>query len=407
MQSLQIGWIDHSGEDRNKILSVLSLLSIPEAVDELGIGVVRDGFADLMFPGTSTVQTRAKYFFIIPYLLMELERDQNLTPAKLLERLSKEELSLIQILKKTDADGVIGARAGEDLQRKPSSIYWNGLYTYDILHSGTRLSLSAYAKAACNRIAEVKRLSAVGHNDKGEGTDDSAALRSGSGGFWRSLPPPNNWRDSISIGLTASEAAFLREKIINSPHSKNSLFAHLLSINFYHAISLDEISDLGEALDLPEELRMDFDMAERFADFIYGANIRYNMILSKGQSDRANSEWDKWYGRAMEHGTVFNYDIFEVFNRLPISQRNRVRLFPFMKNWRIAVLSGDIAEMDRIVINREIELKRKERSKLWENNNFQWREEHWIGGGRLQYRFRIARRFIDDIFKGLGEPHHA
>lgn len=74
-QSLQIGWIDYGSRDRNKILSILSLLSAPEAVDELGIGVVRDGFADLLFPGTSTIQTRAKYFLLVPYIMMELERE--------------------------------------------------------------------------------------------------------------------------------------------------------------------------------------------------------------------------------------------------------------------------------------------------------------------------------------------
>nr|WP_288913835.1 DUF6361 family protein [uncultured Lachnoanaerobaculum sp.] len=29
----------------------------------MGIGIVRDAFANCFFPGTSTVQTRAKYFF--------------------------------------------------------------------------------------------------------------------------------------------------------------------------------------------------------------------------------------------------------------------------------------------------------------------------------------------------------
>ena len=144
---VQIGWIDFNSRDRDKILSVLSLLSFPAAVDELGIGVVRDGFADLLFPGTSTIQTRAKYFLLVPYILMELEREKNLTPAVLLDRLAREELALIPVLSKDNAEGVIGARAGEKLQRKPSSIYWNGLYTYGIFRYPTRLSLNAYARA--------------------------------------------------------------------------------------------------------------------------------------------------------------------------------------------------------------------------------------------------------------------
>lgn len=64
---MPIGWIDFSKDERNNVLNVIHLLDEPGAVDELGIGAVRDAFADLFFPGTSTVQTRAKYFLIVPY----------------------------------------------------------------------------------------------------------------------------------------------------------------------------------------------------------------------------------------------------------------------------------------------------------------------------------------------------
>jgi len=52
---------------------VLDLLAEKGVVDELGIGVIRDAFADLLFPGISTIQTRAKYFLIVPRLLKDYE----------------------------------------------------------------------------------------------------------------------------------------------------------------------------------------------------------------------------------------------------------------------------------------------------------------------------------------------
>ena len=64
---MPLGWIDFSKTERNKVLSVLDLLSEAGTLDELGIAPVRDGFANLFFPGTSTIQTRAKYFMIVPY----------------------------------------------------------------------------------------------------------------------------------------------------------------------------------------------------------------------------------------------------------------------------------------------------------------------------------------------------
>ena len=68
---MQLGWIDFSKEDRQKAFDVINLLSEQGAVDELGIGVIRDAFANYFFPGTSTIQNRAKYFLIVPYVLRE------------------------------------------------------------------------------------------------------------------------------------------------------------------------------------------------------------------------------------------------------------------------------------------------------------------------------------------------
>ena len=61
---LNIGWIDFSKKDRDIAMSVLRQLTEQGAMDELGIGTVRDAFSDILFPGTSTIQTRAKYLFL-------------------------------------------------------------------------------------------------------------------------------------------------------------------------------------------------------------------------------------------------------------------------------------------------------------------------------------------------------
>lgn len=127
---LKIGWIDFSSEQRNKVLSVINLLSEPAAVDELGIGIARDAFSDLFFPGTSTIQTRAKYFLVIPYILRELESNKISSPEKMLDDLKEKELDLIDIFKKSGGNGVIGQNSGRSLSRRPSSIYWNGLRVY-------------------------------------------------------------------------------------------------------------------------------------------------------------------------------------------------------------------------------------------------------------------------------------
>ena len=68
---MQIGWIDFSDTDRKKALGVMTMMNEQGAVDEIGIGRIRDAFANIFFPGTSTIMTRAKYFFIVPYAFQD------------------------------------------------------------------------------------------------------------------------------------------------------------------------------------------------------------------------------------------------------------------------------------------------------------------------------------------------
>src|SRR5437762_10514601 len=99
---------------------------------ELGLGGIRDAFADQLFPGTSTIQTRAKYFLFIPWIYLILERKQ--TPSASIEvKGRKLEAELILALGQSeDKEGIIGKRRKENVQRLPSSIYWQGLLTWGI-----------------------------------------------------------------------------------------------------------------------------------------------------------------------------------------------------------------------------------------------------------------------------------
>ena len=145
MKFMNIGWIDFSKEQRNRVMSVINLLSEPDAIDELGVGIVRDAFSDIFFPGTSTIQTRAKYLLIVPYLLAELERNKRMTPEIFINLLFEQELDLIDVLKQTGENGIIGETAGRKLKRKPSEIYWNGIRTFNIF-TGGKMSLHDYAR---------------------------------------------------------------------------------------------------------------------------------------------------------------------------------------------------------------------------------------------------------------------
>ena len=67
-------WLDYSERERRKMLDVVDLFREHDTRDELGVGSVRDAFADMLFPGTSTIMTRARYFLLVPWAYLKLER---------------------------------------------------------------------------------------------------------------------------------------------------------------------------------------------------------------------------------------------------------------------------------------------------------------------------------------------
>ena len=164
---MNLGWIDFSDSDRKKTMDVLRLFQEQGAVDELGIGVIRDGFANYFFPGTSTIQTRAKYFFIIPYAMMDTVRDTHVSSVQqALRRLDELEKESAVILKKnSDEQGIIGATVlPKWVVRTPSTIYWNGLRTLGIFNAGLfqNISISEYFRLAI-KLREEKKASTLGN----------------------------------------------------------------------------------------------------------------------------------------------------------------------------------------------------------------------------------------------------
>jgi hypothetical protein len=403
MNRIQLGWIDYSSEHRHKVMAVLHALTAPGAVDELGIGQIRDGFANLLFPGTSTIQTRAKYFFIVPYLFMELEQQRHLTPKAFLQKLNDLELDLIEPLKKSGEKGVIGETAGRGLKRKPSSIYWSGLRTLGIFRY-PHFSLEEYVRAVCAVNRELANQREMGRRkDEDQAEDDPDAYQSPvPGGFWRCPPPPENWRDQITIQLSAEEAAYLKERINKSPLTRDSLFAYLVNKDLETIQAIEHIGSLGQVFDLPDSIRSLYDMAMRFSDFIYGATLRYNVILSDGENKRALDGWETWRQSAFATGSFAGYDPNEAIDFLRV---NNYRLRRFLRQWHESYLSGDISAVDELIVQREIEIKSRQRAKLRNPSMYVYREGDGMRGGKLDYRFSNAKVILIDIFNGLEKGH--
>ena len=69
-----LAWIDFDEAERQRAQRIMALFQERETRDELGLGAIRDSIADLLFPGTSTIQTRLRYMLFIPWLYRALEK---------------------------------------------------------------------------------------------------------------------------------------------------------------------------------------------------------------------------------------------------------------------------------------------------------------------------------------------
>jgi len=57
---MKLGYIHSNKEEQARVLQVLKMISESVALEELGIGRIREAFADKMFPGVSTLQKHIK-----------------------------------------------------------------------------------------------------------------------------------------------------------------------------------------------------------------------------------------------------------------------------------------------------------------------------------------------------------
>lgn len=395
---MQIGWIDFSNKDRKKSLNVIRLLDEDGAVDELGIGRVRDAFSDKFFPATSTLMTRAKYFFIIPYAFREALANKNLTNAKTLVQEVEEVIERNCAKKLKDRfpneDGIIGKRNLPSgwVTRKPSSIYWSGLKQIGIF-TYPNLSIEGYAKRALqNRLnaESISKIKKTLKNPDEEYDDDDAGLNL-QRPFWN-IPSydEKKWQKDLSIKLTKDEAFFLHgqlskcfkgtlyQYLVDNPFNLNGLNFEAMARYVYSSVSFEN-----------QQL---IDLAIPFSILVLLGQIRYNLMFTEWKNQKVTDAWEKVSPRIPE---IESLDVEQMFVHLGLSEFNTKK---FLKELRTLLLQKDFDGVDSLIRDREIKLKTKSRAKLLRANEFS--SEEIRGMYYLDYRFYTARNLINDVWTG-------
>ena len=379
-------WLDFSDAERKRALQVVELLSRPETRDELGLGTVRDAFAEALFPGTSTVQRRARYFLFVPWTFREIERRYPGRPGAL-ERARWQELRLIEaLLDAREADGVIGGRARKHLRQVASMIYWQGLARWGIRRvSGTREQWSrAVARSSGTAI-----------------DDDGQAVSAGASWWHAGLPePPPDWPGGALLDLRPEEAEYLRERI------RDRCGGTMLATLVERSDRWNEV-EFPWQLDVPELPARQAELlrhAQRFSETMHGAALLYNHALAVAHEDEAREaeyhtgleEWSAGELRADRAATPLA-DTWALLAE--VGSRHSPQTRAFVEDWfRVTEdptrVLDDGQPLDR-VRGRELQVKRRQARLSFDAARETWRGA--AGASQLEYRWSSTQRQLIDI----------
>lgn len=409
-----IGWIDFSSEHRDKVRTVLDFLKVGGVVDELGIGIVRDAFADRLFPGLSTIQTRAKYFTLTAYLIRKFI-DRGGRKERLESYLAYHEKTYRIRMVENDPErkerGIIGGSFGtswkEDVIRRPSSIYWSGMRAYGFISPD--LSLSEFDSALADQTKNGSGRAIAWSADDDDGEDDH-----GSPARVHIAPADDSYWENLSIRLTKEEAELLDGQIRLC--QSDSLLARILS----DESAIDQVvgseselesGSFTEFTELPFLHSPSFasvvgivEHAKDFWNIMEGAHIRYNVMLQEGAPDtdkRVSFEkrWTEWLEGIQSFPERWDSDF--MWALVPSQGGRSYRAARrFIDDWIAEVQKGcpDLDRCDGLVRRREIQNKGS-RARLSPSNHAGYPRD-WVGLDGLDFRLRIARRVLADIREG-------
>lgn len=403
-----IGWLDYSEDERQRMREIIDLFRDEDSVDELGIGAIRDSLAELLFPGLNTIQTRARYFLLIPwvYRKLEVERVKSGRAAAKARALQTDLVKAMERGGVSGSEGVFGWSARENLRRLPAEVYWTGLRTFGIrFFEGSieeyHRSLDSYHR----RASEF---------NKGEGDEVSDTFLPN----WNSHLPdaPPDLFHTTDIEMTEEEAAFLADQV--RLNCRRTLLAWFIDNPVSDVRSIPTPWEHPASSSLSGDIARWLHHARLFSEVMHGAAIAYNLLLAELAARRGldTGDFEARYRKAIQRwaddmrsmlGEVRAWDKDDFWNSVrSVNPRLSLSDQSFASHWiqttradpsRIAALPDDIRHLIR---ERELRKKRG-KARLHHPRAL----EMWSGSsgmGRLLYRWPTAQAFIDDIHRGLG-----
>lgn len=402
---MEIGFVSFNQEALNRANKVMKLLQGQGAIDELGLGRIRDAFSNTMFPGMSVLQTHAKYFLLMPalYSFLEKTRIADVREARTIVR--NQEIRMTYRLmdgSAKDATGIIGAdmlRRGEGyVKYDPTYVYQAGMEIYGLIPRGGNIYATLAERSAIYQNSPKKH---KGNDETGDDSDDLPGNRQ----IYKVCGEDYDFshREPLDIKLTRREAEFLRNQIIRN--TQGSLLSYLLDSGLYETATNYLFEDLGYILQdkLPKELYRMYELALRFSRFAFLLRIRYAMLydIAVGADEAAGEELAKFDKIISVHREDFSPEAIGEIILFVSSRVTEESCKTFIQKSAKLISERNFSELDCQITLREKTIKGMKRSKLINAKEFE-PGKPFESPTMMAYRWNtIVRTVLSEIKEGL------
>lgn len=400
---MQLGFLTLNTQERSISNRVLQAIRDQQAIDELGIGRLRDAFSNELFPGMSTLQRHAKYFAVLPSLYFEVEKGSYNRIQDVRRKVIEMEVKLTrQLINWAEssgdgnyATGITGHDVVEAAERDytkyvkydPSYIYWNGLVTYDIVKTSGNIY---------QILLERSKTSGPEKEEGDNGGQENVQLFSTSGEKY-----DFDNATELSMKLTAKEARFIRDKIASSKDSKDSMLAYILKMKSPVSPEYDNLGSLmGSAFE--QKYGKVYRLSVIFSHFVQVLRCRMQMVFSKLKEQEETNR---------EDAELFSDVFFQYRNELTRNNIEQIldyfygrvtehSLLEFCRKASLLLEKEKWEELDELLIHREKQVKGVKRSKLINHQRY---TDYRFNTSGLTYRWELVYVMIKEIREGLGE----
>lgn len=393
---MQLGFVHFDRNDQKKYLAVLSKITEGGAIDELGIGRLRDYYSDRMFPGISTLHQHAKYFSLLPLLYREAVMARYPLVTDVRSHIRSLEIDMTRRLCEGSpgAPGITGSdalRNGTFVKYDPMYIYGTGLLTYGIVRTE---SIEAAIYQASKKYHERPVKLSATDEEQGDSADGEPLLH------FCTCPSDleYDWLKKCELKLTPNEASFIRGHMLSAPACKGTLLFHILDkrieLKEAEVPTFDLFVHTFQA-SLPPDLAETARRALSLADLVEGLYYRYNWLYSEKKDERMLERFNDW------NSTVFlqkHRAMQDALDGVSIHDNGSIEFC----NTAIGYLHDELfTRLDQLIKDRERCIKVSRHKIDNAKAGYHYDSSHPVHDYRLQFRWETVLTIVNEILEVL------